>query len=48
VGRAELGLDVKGGCEGMANKLRVELEAQGITVFNADRQAVLWHPEKDR
>jgi hypothetical protein len=32
----------------MANKLRVELEAQGITVFNADRQAVLWHPEKDR
>ena len=31
----------------IVNKIRVELEAQGITVSNADIQAVLWYPEKN-
>jgi hypothetical protein len=31
----------------IVNKIRVELEAQGIKVSNADIQAVLWYPEKD-
>jgi len=31
----------------IVNKIRVELEGQGITVSNADIQAVLWYPEKD-
>ena len=29
------------------NKVRINLEAQGMTTTNADIQAILWYPEKD-
>lgn len=31
----------------IVNKIRLELEATGVIVSNADIQAVLWYPEKD-